>query len=83
MITISYLSDLMPGQTAYVYDISKTDIRRRLCELGFVAGTKVKCVAASSLGGPLAYLVRGTLIALRRSDADCIRVQVSPELAWD
>ena len=73
----------MPGQTAYVYDISKTDIRRRLCELGFVAGTKVKCIAASALGGPLAYLVRGTLIALRRDDAHCILVQGTPEAKWD
>lgn len=83
MIDISYLSDILPGQTAYIYNIAKADIRRRLCELGFVDGTKIKCVARAPMSGPSAYLIRGALIALRRADARCVSVGTAPPEKWD
>lgn len=78
VITISYLSDLVPGETAFIYKVSNGDMCARLCELGFVSGTQVECVAAAPLGGPCAYLVRGSLIALRREDARRVDVQRMP-----
>ena len=50
----------------------------RLYELGFIDGTFVECVAKAPFKGPLAYLVRGSVIALRRSDACLINVQRTP-----
>ncbi len=47
-------------------------IRRRLQELGMIPGTWVECVGKSPLGDPKAYLVRGTVLALRRQDAEQI-----------
>ena len=41
----------------------------RLSDLGFVCGTRVVRVMESPLGDPSAYLIRGTVIALRDSDA--------------
>lgn len=78
VITISYLSDLVPGETAFIYKVSEGDLCARLCELGFVSGTRVECVATAPLGGPCAYLVRGALIALRRDDAGLVDVQRIP-----
>lgn len=42
-------------------------MRRRLMDLGFVEGAKVKKLLSGR--GIDAYLIRGTLIALRRDDA--------------
>jgi DtxR family Mn-dependent transcriptional regulator len=53
--------------------------RRRLLDLGFVAGTAVEVAMTSPSGEPTAYRVRGTLIALHREQAR--QIMVSPESA--
>lgn len=78
MIVISYLSDLVPGETAFIYKIASGELFDRLHDLGFTDGTGVECVAAAPLGGPKAYLVRGTLIALRKDAAKTVMVQRTP-----
>ena len=61
------------GDTGFIEEIlPECAIKRRLCDLGFCKGEKVECALASPLKDPRAYLVRGTLIALRRSDAELI-----------
>ena len=57
-------------------DISaRPAMERRLTDLGLVPGTKVTCQARSPAGDPCAYLIRGALIALRRTDADGITLE--------
>ena len=51
--------------------------RRRVMDLGLVPGVEVRAHLHSPLGDPTAYLVRGCLIALRRSQARSIQVQVT------
>ncbi|MBQ9080246.1 MAG: ferrous iron transport protein A [Clostridia bacterium] len=46
----------------------------RLKELGIIEGTVIQKVMISPLGDPAAYLVRGALIAIRRTDASGIYV---------
>jgi Fe2+ transport system protein FeoA len=48
------------------------ELRFRLQEMGFTPGVEVRLVARAAFGGPLAFALRGTTVALRRSDADCI-----------
>lgn len=48
-------------------------MRRRLMDLGFVEGEQVRKLLQNR--GMAAYLVRGTLIALRRGDAKKILIQ--------
>ena len=48
--------------------------RRRLLDLGLVPGTLVRTELSSSGGDPVAYRVRGALIALRRDQARWIQV---------
>jgi len=43
--------------------------RRRLQDLGFVPNTVVEVLHKSPAGNPVAYGVRGTVIALRDEDA--------------
>jgi len=43
-------------------------------DLGLTPGTSVEAVLRSPLGDPTAYLVRGTMLALRRVQAEQIEV---------
>lgn len=49
--------------------------RRRLLDLGLVPGTEIAAEMSSALGDPVAYRVRGALIALRREQAEWILVE--------
>lgn len=51
-------------------------LRRRILDLGMVPGTSVQCIRKSPSGDPIAYMVRDTLIALRREDASQIHVNL-------
>lgn len=73
---MSYLSELVPGETALVLNIEKSDIGRRLTELGFAPGTRVHCISRASLGGPAAYLIRGCAVAIRREAANAVQIQM-------
>ena len=69
------LWQLAPGHRAWVGELSaQGELRRQLRDLGFVPGAQVECLGKSPLGDPIAYLVRGTVIALRRRDAALVRV---------
>ena len=46
-------------------------MRRRL--IGFTEGAEIECVLAAPGGGIKAYLVRGSVIALREGDARLIK----------
>lgn len=71
------LVDLAPGATATVAALSPACQgvqRRRLLDLGIVRGTAVEYAFASAAGDPVAYRVRGALLALRRQQAAWIRI---------
>ena len=48
--------------------------RRRLLDLGFVPGAAVTALQASPWGDPVAYGIRGAVIALRQEDAAAIKI---------
>lgn len=73
------LSVLPEGGQARVCALHlKGGIRRRLQDLGLVAGTRVTCLQRAAAGDPTAYLIRGTVIALRSGDAALIEMGVAP-----
>lgn len=73
------LTALREGEYGYVREISAGPaMARRLVDLGLVRGTRVTCVARSPAGDPCAYLIRGAIIALRRGDAQGVRLECSP-----
>ena len=70
------LSELNQGERALVTDIHSNDsMRRRLQDLGLISGTMVSCVQKSPLGDPVAYLIRGAVIALRCEDSSCVQIK--------
>ncbi len=56
---------------------SSGEMRKRLTDLGFTKGTDVICVAESPLGDPVAFLIKGSVIALRYEDMKNITVEIS------
>ena len=76
-MTCIRLSSLMPGEYGYILSLPCDRFRRkRLMDLGLTEGTCVKCVHVSPLGDPVAYRIRGCVIALRRSEAGSIKVRI-------
>ena len=64
------LAALEEGESGYVESVSThLALKHRLQDLGLIPGTRVTCMARSPAGDPCAYLIRGALIALRRTDA--------------
>ena len=72
------LLDLTQGEPGRVVDISPAcqgSQRRRLLDLGVVPGTEIVPELVSAGGDPVAYRIRGALVALRREQAEWIRIQ--------
>jgi DtxR family Mn-dependent transcriptional regulator len=71
------LTNLKPGDDAQVVGLSpriRGVERRRLMDLGILPGTLIQNEMASAGGDPIAYRIRGALIALRKSQAELITV---------
>jgi len=77
---VTTLLDLEIGHSARVVGISPAcqgSQRRRLLDLGVVRGTTIDAAFGSAAGDPVAYNIRGALIALRREQAEWIRIELS------
>ncbi|MDD3852126.1 MAG: FeoA family protein [Syntrophomonadaceae bacterium] len=72
------LIDIPVGDSARVVNILTIGAnRRRLLDLGLVPGSRVEVIRRSPAGNPTAYLIKGTLIALRNEDARQILVDTN------
>lgn len=72
------LTCLQPGEAAEVVGIasaSRGAERRRFMDLGILPGTQIVAEMRSPGGDPTAYIVRGALIALRKEQANLIKVR--------
>ena len=49
--------------------LTEGGMRRRMQDIGLIEGTEVECVQKSPAGDPVAYRIRGALIALRAEDS--------------
>lgn len=71
------LTRLTPDTQALIVGLSPScrgALRRRLMDLGFVKGSSVSIDMKSPLGNPIAYIIRGTAIALRHDQARYVLV---------
>ena len=70
------LDRMRPGDRAVLCRIDEGHtLWERLVDLGWTEGTPVECVRVSPLGDPVAYMVRRSVIALRRQDAEGIPIR--------
>lgn len=71
-----FLDKLPIGSLCIVEEILAQGIsRRRLLDLGLIKGTIVKSLMKSPAGDPIAYEIRGAVIALRSEEASKILVE--------
>lgn len=76
MSKYKHLSQLDIGEQASVVAVDGEGIwKRRMLDLGLVRGTKVKAIQRSPSGDPVAYYIRGAVIALRSEDASKILIR--------
>lgn len=69
------LSELTEGESCIVTGIyTDKNFKRRLNDLGLTPGTKILCLNKSPSGDPVAYLIRGTVIAIRDTESSMISV---------
>ena len=69
------LSHLAVGKTGKVMALTSFGReRRRMMDLGLIAGTLVEALQKSPAGDPVAYSIRGAVIALRDEDAEKVLI---------
>lgn len=80
-MNIAYTLDLLPiGKVAEIVSLKSRGIqRRRMLDLGLVNGAYIKALQKSPSLDPTAYLIKGTVIALRKEDAKNILVNYRGE----
>ncbi len=70
------VNELKLGEIGVVSKIiGEKTIKRRLLDLGLIEGTNIKLVLISPSGDPRAFEFRGSLIAIRKEDAENIKVK--------
>ncbi len=63
------------GEKVIINDIDTSNpSHQRIIEIGFTPGQEIELVNVSAFDDPMAFSVRGSLIAMRRKEADCIIV---------
>jgi ferrous iron transport protein A len=81
--TLTTLDALKAGQSATVIHLAPSvghggdgaDVSRRLMELGFVPGERIRMLKRGLPGGPVAVKVGQSTFALRRFEAALISIQ--------
>jgi ferrous iron transport protein B len=78
------LSELTTGKEAHITGITGNGaIRRRINEMGFIVGRKVKAIKAAPLKDPVEYEVMGYKLTIRQKDAGMITVEPAIGLSKD
>ncbi len=74
---LTRLSDLKPGQEATVVKIvGHGAFRKRMLEMGFVRGRKIRVLLDAPLRDPVKYQIMDYEVSLRRSEAELVEVSV-------
>ena len=73
------LSDLKMNQkgTVLKVDVPTDIVKRHLMEMGVTKGTKIKVVNVAPMGDPISIELRGYELAIRKSEANFIFVEVT------
>lgn len=74
-MTVS-LDKIGVGECARVREMCETgSMRRRFLDIGLIENTDIECVGANPCGDPLAFMIRGSVIAIRRENCRKIFVE--------
>jgi ferrous iron transport protein A len=69
-------AELKFGEIGIINEIDETHpSSRRVLEFGFTPGQEIELINKSLFNDPLAFAVRGTIIAIRKDEANCIKLE--------
>lgn len=69
-------ADTLPlNKSGKILEIFSSPLKINLMELGFLPGKKITLQHIAPSGGPMAFLMDETLLALRKSEAALIRLE--------
>ena len=75
MTNNTYLSDIKTGDEAIITKVlGHGAFRKRITEMGFVKGKKVRVIKNAPLQDPVEYEIMGYNVSLRRSEAELVEV---------
>ena len=70
------LNQLPEGETARIESLGMEGrLRRRLMDIGMIPGTRVECLERGPFGDPVAFIVRGNVIAVGASGLEIINLK--------
>lgn len=73
-----FLSDLLPGEKGIVKKvIGDSIIKRRIVDMGVVAGTIIEVQKFAPLGDPMEIKVKGFNLSLRKNEAEMIELEIA------
>ncbi|SHO49158.1 FeoA family protein [Anaerocolumna xylanovorans] len=69
------LTDISVGRHTTVLELKASDLlRERMLALGLTRGARIEVIRRGPSGDPTVYGIRGTMIALRKEEAELITV---------
>lgn len=72
------LSDLLPGERGIVKKVTGNSmIKRRIVDMGVVAGTAIEVQKYAPLGDPMEVKVKGFNLSLRKNEAEMIEIETA------
>ena len=72
---VRHLADLADNETAIITKIKGYGaFRKRITEMGFVRGTRVKAIKKAPLQDPIEYELMGYRVSLRKSEASMVEI---------
>jgi len=73
---IKTLNTLPTGKSAKIHSLTSNNLeRRRMLDFGLIPGATITALYSSPFNNPTAYLIKGTVIALRNEDAKKILIK--------
>jgi ferrous iron transport protein A len=68
-------AELKFGEKVIINDIdTQHPSSRRILEIGFTPGEEIELINISTFNDPMAFSIRGSLIAIRKNEAHCIKI---------
>lgn len=69
-------ADLKFGEKAVIKDVDNSHpSSHRILEIGFTPGQEIELVNKSLFNDPIGLAIRGTIIAIRKNEASCIKIK--------
>ena len=73
-ITVKTLAQLAVGTSAVINGFTDNTLALKLIEMGCIPGEKITLQHVAPLGCPFAFEVNGTLVSIRKSEAQSVLI---------